>query len=144
MDGVGALAGAAVAVRVTTRLGTARGVIVADLAGGALLLLAPLTTSAGDAYWFALGNAGFAFGTVIGSITTRTYRQTQSPPELLSRVMATVRFVSWGAMPLGALTAGLLATHLGAHTALWTVCAAALLPPLYLFSTKVGRHRDLI
>ncbi|MER5709198.1 MFS transporter [Streptomyces sp. NPDC002122] len=144
MDGVGALAGAAVAVRVTTRLGTARGVIVADLAGGALLLLAPLTTSAGDAYWFALGNAGFAFGTVIGSISTRTYRQTQSPPELLSRVMATVRFVSWGAMPLGALTAGLLATHVGAHAALWTVCAAAFLPPLYLFSTAVGRHRDLI
>ncbi|MFF9343812.1 MFS transporter [Streptomyces sp. NPDC014773] len=144
MDGVGALAGAAVAVRVTTRTGTARGIILADLTGGALLLLAPLTTSAGDAYWFALGNAGFAFGTVIGSITTRTYRQTQSPPELLSRVMATVRFVSWGAMPLGALTAGLLATHAGAHTALWAVCAAALLPPLYLLSTKVGRHRDLV
>ncbi|MFF7444053.1 MFS transporter [Streptomyces sp. NPDC008122] len=143
MDGVGALAGAAVAVRVTTRLGTAWGIIAADLAGGALLLLAPLTTSAGDAYWFALGNAGFAFGTVIGSITTRTYRQTQSPPELLSRVMATVRFVSWGALPLGALTAGLLATRVGAHTALWTVCAAALLPPLYLLSTGVGRHRDL-
>ncbi|MFE1347745.1 MFS transporter, partial [Streptomyces sp. NPDC058757] len=144
MDGVGALAGAAVAVRVTTRLGTARGIIVADLAGGALLLLAPLTTSAGDAYWFALGNAGFAFGTVIGSIATRTYRQTQSPPELLSRVMATVRFVSWGAMPLGALTAGLLATHTGAHTALWAVCGAAFLPPLYLLSTRVGRHRDLV
>ncbi|MFC8290347.1 MFS transporter [Streptomyces sp. NPDC057242] len=143
MDGVGALAGAAVAVRVTTRLGTARGVVVADLAGGALLLLAPLTTSAGDAYWFALGNAGFAFGSVIGSITTRTYRQTQSPPELLSRVMATVRFVSWGALPLGALTAGLLATWAGVHTALWTVCAAAVLPSLYLFSTGVGRHRDL-
>ncbi|MEU5217162.1 MFS transporter [Streptomyces sp. NPDC020807] len=143
MDGVGALAGAAVAVRVTTRLGTARGIIAADLAGGALLLLAPLTTSAGDAYWFALGNAGFAFGTVIGSITTRTYRQTQSPPELLSRVMATVRFVSWGALPLGALTAGLLATWTGAHTALWAVCAAAFVPPLYLFSTGVGRRRDL-
>ncbi|MDX3095496.1 MFS transporter [Streptomyces sp. ME19-03-3] len=143
MDGVGGLAGAAVAVRVTTRLGTARGIIAADLVGSALLLLAPLTTSAGDAYWFALGNAGFAFGTVIGSITTRTYRQTQSPPELLSRVMATVRFVSWGALPLGALTAGLLATCTGAHTALWIVCAAGLLPPLYLFSTGVGRRRDL-
>ncbi|MEU2657115.1 MFS transporter [Streptomyces sp. NPDC007325] len=143
MDGVGALAGAAVAVRVTTRLGTARGIIVADLAGGALLLLAPLTTSAQDAYWFALGNAGFAFGSVIGSITTRTYRQTQSPPDLLSRVMATVRFVSWGALPLGALTAGLLATWTGAHTALWIVCAAALLPGLYLLSSGVGRHRDL-
>ncbi|WP_353945032.1 MFS transporter [Streptomyces sp. HUAS MG91] len=142
-DGVGALVGASVAVRVTRRLGTARGIIAADLVGGALLLLAPLTTSAGDAYWFALGNAGFAFGTVIGSITTRTYRQTQSPPELLSRVMATVRFVSWGAMPLGALAAGLLATFVGTHAALWTVCAAAILPALYLLASPVGRHPDL-
>ncbi|MEU6177598.1 MFS transporter [Streptomyces coeruleorubidus] len=143
MDGIGALAGSAVAVRVTRRFGTARGLVATALAGGAAALLAPLTTSAADAYWFALGNAGFAFGVVIGSITTRTHRQTESPPDLLSRVMATVRFVSWGAQPLGALTAGLLATYAGTHAALWTVCTAALLPPLYLLAAPVGRRRDL-
>ncbi|MEU6454777.1 MFS transporter [Streptomyces sp. NPDC047065] len=142
MDGVGGLAGAAVAVRLTRRFGTARGLVGAALAGGAAALLAPLTTTAADAYWFALGNAGFAFGVAIGSITTRTYRQTASPPELLSRVMATVRFVSWGAQPLGALTAGLLATYAGTHAALWTVCAAAVLPPLYLLTFPAGRRRD--
>ncbi|MFJ2739521.1 MFS transporter [Streptomyces sp. NPDC087440] len=143
MDGVGALAGSTVAVRITRRFGTARGVVGVSLAGGvAAAALIPLTTSAADAYWFALGNAGFAFGVVIGSITTRTYRQTQSPPELLSRVMATVRFVSWGAQPVGALTAGVLATCAGTHTALWVVCTAAVLPPLYLLTTRVGRHRD--
>ncbi|WP_411091302.1 MFS transporter [Streptomyces sp. 049-1] len=143
MDGVGGLAGAAVAVRLTRRFGTARGLVGAALAGGAAALLAPLTTTAADAYWFALGNAGFAFGVAIGSITTRTYRQTASPPALLSRVMATVRFVSWGAQPLGALTAGLLATYAGTHAALWTVCAAAVLPPLYLLTFPAGRRRDL-
>ncbi|MER7779169.1 MFS transporter [Streptomyces sp. NPDC096191] len=142
MDGVGGLAGAAVAVRLTRRFGTARGLVVTALAGGAAALLAPLTTTAADAYWFALGNAGFAFGVAIGSITTRTYRQTASPPELLSRVMATVRFVSWGAQPLGALTAGLLATYVGTHAALWAVCAAAVLPPLYLLTFPAGRRRD--
>ncbi|MFB6768714.1 MULTISPECIES: MFS transporter [unclassified Streptomyces] len=142
MDGVGGLAGAAVAVRLTRRFGTARGLVGAALAGGAAALLAPLTTTAADAYWFALGNAGFAFGVAIGSITTRTYRQTASPPALLSRVMATVRFVSWGAQPLGALTAGLLATYAGTHAALWTVCAAAVLPPLYLLTFPAGRRRD--
>ncbi|MDQ1019658.1 MFS transporter [Streptomyces afghaniensis] len=143
LEGIGALAGSAVAVRLTRRFGTARALVGAALAGGVAALLAPLTTSAADAYWFALGNAGFAFGVVIGSITTRTHRQTESPPELLSRVMATVRFVSWGAQPLGALAAGLLATYAGTHTALWTVCTAALLPPLYLLAVPVGRRRDL-
>lgn len=144
MDGVGALAGSAVAVRLTRRFGTARGLVGTALAGGGAALLAPLTTSAADAYWFALGNAGFAFGVAIGSITTRTHRQTESPPALLSRVMATVRFVSWGAQPLGALTAGLLATYAGTHAALWTVCTAALLPPLYLLAVPVGRRRDFV
>ncbi|TXS54391.1 MFS transporter [Streptomyces sp. t39] len=143
MDGVGALAGSLVAVRLSRRYGTARSLVGAALAGGAAALLAPLTTSATDAYWFALGNAGFSFGVVIGSITTRTHRQTESPPELLSRVMATVRFVSWGAQPLGALAAGLLATCGGTRTALWAVAAAALLPPLYLLTGPVGRRRDL-
>ncbi|MGV9456443.1 MFS transporter [Streptomyces sp. NPDC003635] len=143
MDGIGALTGSAVAARVIRRFGTARGLVGTALAGGAAALLAPLTTSAANAYWFALGNAGFAFGVVIGSITTRTHRQTDSPPELLSRVMATVRFVSWGAQPLGALTAGLLATCAGTHAALWMVCIAALLPPLYLLTVPVGRRRDL-
>ncbi|MGW0854398.1 MFS transporter [Streptomyces sp. NPDC002690] len=143
-DGIGALAGSAVAVRLTRRAGTARGLVVTSLAGGVATLLVPLTTSAADAYWFALGNAGFAFGVVIGSITTRTHRQTESPPELLSRVMATVRFVSWGVQPLGALFAGLLATYAGTHAALWTVCATALLPALYLLSVPLGRRRDLV
>ncbi|GAA3488533.1 MFS transporter [Streptomyces cremeus] len=143
MDGVGALAGSSVAVRITRRFGTARGVVGATLAGGvAAAALIPLTTSAADAYWFALGNAGFAFGVVIGSITTRTYRQTQSPPELLSRVMATVRFVSWGAQPVGALMAGVLATYAGTRAALEAVCAAAVLPPLCLLAARAGRLRD--
>ncbi|MFG2531014.1 MFS transporter [Streptomyces sp. NPDC048516] len=143
MDGVGALIGSAAATRLAARFGTARAMIVAGLAGGLLALVIPLTTELGNIYFYALGNVGFAFGVVIGSIMARTHRQTEAPPKLLSRVMATVRFVSWGALPMGAAFSGLLASLVGLHTALWLVCTGALIAPLILLLSPVGRRRDL-
>lgn len=42
-----------------------------------------------------------------------TVRQIASPPESLGRVNAAYRFVSWGAVPIGALIGGVAASHLG-------------------------------
>ncbi|WP_405020806.1 MFS transporter [Kitasatospora sp. NBC_00070] len=142
-DGLGALAGAALAPWVSRRFGTARVLLASTVTSALFLFLVPLTTDTGTVYWFALGSFGFGLGIVIGSITTRTHRQTDSPPELLSRVMATVRFVSWGVQPLGALTAGALATAADPRTALWAICATALLPPVVLLISPVARRRDL-
>jgi MFS family permease len=143
MDGVGALVGSAVATRLARRVGTARTVIVGSLFGGLLALLMPLTNSLSNIYFYGLGMAGISFGAVVGSIMTRTHRQTDSPPELLSRVMATVRFVSWGALPLGAALSGLLASAAGLRIALWATCAGALVAPLMLLLTSVRHRRDL-
>ncbi|WP_255658547.1 MFS transporter [Actinoplanes sp. L3-i22] len=142
MDGAGGLIGALLATRLATGLGTARTLIVATLAAGAAALVIPFTHSSGTVGFFMLGNLGLNAGVVIGSILTRTYRQTASPPELLSQVMATTRFVSWGALPLGAATAGLVAGVAGLRPALWLVCAGMLLGPLVLLSTPLRRQRD--
>ncbi|MEY9878259.1 MFS family permease [Streptacidiphilus sp. MAP12-33] len=142
-EGVGALLGSMAAPRLAARVGTARALLLAGFGGGLLALLAPLTTGLGDAWCFALGNAGFAAGVVVGSIVTRTHRQTQTPRELLSRVMATVRFVSWGAAPIGAALSGVLATAVGLRPAFWAVCAAALAGPLILAAGPVRARRDL-
>ncbi|MFD0787457.1 MFS transporter, partial [Micromonospora azadirachtae] len=98
-EGVGSLVGAALTPRITARLGTARALIIACLVsvGGALLV--PLGTGWLAYAAFAAGNVVFAGGVVVLSVTTRPYRQIASPPDLLARVMATVRFVSWGAIP---------------------------------------------
>jgi dipeptide/tripeptide permease len=92
---------------------------------------------------FALGNAGFAAGVVVFSICTRTHRQIASPPQLLSRVMATVRFVSWGAIPIGALTAGAIASQLGVRASLAAVCALAALTPAVVMSSRLRTVHQL-
>ncbi|MFJ6144443.1 MFS transporter [Streptomyces anulatus] len=142
-DGVGSLMGSLIAGRLSARVGTARAIIVSGAFGGALALVIPLTTGQGNIGFFIVGNAAVAAAVVIGSILTRTHRQVESPPELLSRVMATVRFISWGALPLGALVSGVLADSLGLRPALWTVCAGFLLAPLVLMTSTVRKLRDL-
>ncbi|MEV2263097.1 MULTISPECIES: MFS transporter [Streptomyces] len=142
-DGAGALLGSMVTTRLAARFGTARAIIVSGVVGGALALVIPMTTTQGDIGFFIAGNAAVAMAIVIGSILTRTHRQVESPPELLSRVMATVRFISWGALPLGALLSGVLADSLGLRPALWTVCAGFLLAPLVLIMSTVRKLRDL-
>jgi MFS family permease len=143
-EGLGSLLGATLNPRFAANWGTARAILLAEVGGALFALLIP----AGHGVWafalFAVGNAGFATGTVITSINTRTHRQVASPPELLSRVMATVRFVSWGVIPLGALAAGALATWTSPRTALWVFCAGNLGSPLILWSSAVRHRRDLV
>lgn len=142
-DGMGSLAGAVLAGRVSRRFGTARSILVAGSAGAVVALLLPAGYGVPGMVLFAIGNAGFAAGVVIGSVNTRTFRQTATPPELLSRVMATVRFVSWGAIPVGALAAGATATLLGVRAALWLTCFATFLPVAVLLASPVRTLRDL-
>jgi MFS family permease len=142
-EGVGSLIGAALVPTLVRAIGSARACLVAGFVstGGAFLI--PVGEGALGYAMFALGTVVFAGGVVVLSTATRTYRQLASPPQMLSRVMATVRFVSWGAIPLGGLAAGALATWLGARDALFVLAALTLLSPLILVASPVRHLRDL-
>jgi predicted MFS family arabinose efflux permease len=142
-EGIGSLVGAALAPRLTRRWGSARATLVTGLAGSCSALLLPVGHGAAGMVAFACGNAGFAAGVVVGSVTTRTLRQAVTPPELLSRVMATVRFVSWGAIPFGAPSAGAAASAFGVREALWCTSLATFVPVVILWTSPVRRLRDL-
>jgi MFS family permease len=142
-EGVGSLAGAAIATRVVTRLGNARALRAAVVTTACTGLLMPLAGRGWALLLFALGNAGFAAGVVVTSIITRTHRQTVTPPELLPRVMATVRFISWGAVPIGALAAGLAATVWGTRGAFWLAAALAFASPAILLASPIRRLPNL-
>jgi MFS family permease len=143
-DGVGSLIGAALAPRLTARLGSARAVMVAATGGAAAALLMPVGSGPWGMAAFAVANVGFGIGVVVFSINARTHRQVASPPELLSRVIATVRFVSWGAIPFGALLGGAVASWAGPRGGLWVACLLTLLCPAVMWFSRVRRLRDLV
>jgi hypothetical protein len=56
------------------------------------------------------------------------------PDRLLGRMNASVRFVVWGAMPIGGLLGGVLGESIGVRATLWACCttmAVAVLPLLF-------------
>ncbi|MGW2627590.1 MFS transporter [Micromonospora taraxaci] len=143
VEGVGAVVGAALTTRITTRIGTARALVASGFTTVAGAFLIPWGTGWLAYAAFAAGSVVFSLGTVVLSVTTRTYRQIASPPDLLSRVMATVRFVSWGAIPVGGLVAGALAGPLGARATLFVFAATLVCAPLVLLLSPVRHLRDL-
>jgi predicted MFS family arabinose efflux permease len=142
-EGVGALLGAAVVSTFVRSLGSARvavlGVAVA-LAGAALL---PLAHGPAALVVFGAGNLVCAGGIVMFSVVTRTHRQVDSPPDMLSRVMATVRFVSWGAVPFGAVAGGAMSAWLGVSVALLVVTGSMLVAFASLLLSPVRGRRSL-
>jgi hypothetical protein len=61
----------------------------------------------------------------------------------MGRVIAANRMVTWGALPIGAFSAGALASNLGVRTALWILAAGLSLAPLSLALAGVATLRTL-
>lgn len=143
VEGVGSLVGAALTPRLTAWLGSARALLLSGAVSVAGAILVPLGSGLTGYLCFAIGSAVFAAGVVLLSVITRTYRQMASPPDLLSRVMATVRFVTWGAIPVGGLAAGALAGFYGSRVALLVSVVAVVCAPLVLLRSPIRHLRDL-
>jgi MFS family permease len=142
-DGVGGVLGAVVASRLSSRWGSGRATIYGAVFSSLFAILLPIAPGVPGLILFAAGSVGLAVGTVLTSVNTRTYRQVASPPELLSRVMATVRFVSWGVIPVGSFLAGGLATGIGTRATLVIFCLLTWLSPAVLLGSPVRQAREL-
>jgi MFS family permease len=141
--GLGGVLGAAVASRLCDRLGTVRTLFLTVTAGPLLTLLIPLTEPGAGLLAFAVGTTSISACMVVFSIVARSYRQRVVPSSLLGKVTATVRFVSWGALPVGALVAGALGELLGNRGALWVVSASFLLSSVPLLMSPLRRTPEL-
>ncbi|MFD6141133.1 MFS transporter [Promicromonospora sp. NPDC060271] len=139
---VGSILGAGAVPWLSRRIGSARLVVAASFTSVAGAAVIPLGTGTPGMVAFAAGSAIFSTGVVWFSTATRTYRFVSTPPELLSRVMATVRFVSWGGIPVGGLLAGLFADAFGLRAGIVALAVAMLGAPLVLLASRVRGLRD--
>ncbi len=138
VPGVGGVAGALAARRVAARLGTARTMLASTLCALPFALLAPLAASGPRLALYVVGILVAATGVGIANVIQASFRQTYCPAGILGRITATMRFVTFGTSPLGALAGGALATWLGPRNGLWImlgilpVSATVLLTPHFL------------
>jgi MFS family permease len=139
----GGVVGALAVPFVGRRLGTARGLVLAQLVGGPFALLLPLTTPGPGLAFFAAGAFMVGAGITICNVMLFSFRQTYCPPRLLGRVVATTMVLNHSTIPLGALLGGLLAAQLGTRPAMWIMTAVLTPCGLILALSPLGRRRDL-
>lgn len=87
-----------------------------------------------------LSSALFLIGiiVVIWNVASNSRRHLTVPEQLMGRVNAAYRFTSWGAIPVGAIVAGVLASTCG----LWSVFVVAGAAPIVMGMIILARDRD--
>jgi MFS family permease len=88
---------------------------------------------------FALSSSGV----MVWNILTMSLRQALIPPELFGRVQGAYRTLVWGAIPLGAIVGGALASVVGIR-AVFVVAAALALVLAGLLGRLLHRHADAL
>jgi MFS family permease len=130
---IGFLVGAFVAQRVSGTIGLGRTLVLAPLAIGGAAVLVPLSVhGAAPALLVAFGLIG-GFAAVVFNVNARSLVQSVAPEHMLGRVVATMRFVVWGTIPLGTLLGGVLGQRLGLVTTMWIAAiggTCGFIPPL--------------
>jgi MFS family permease len=130
LGAIGAVVGAAAAPKAVRRWG-AGPVLVACAAVECAALLAlpavgtdwprPAVTAV-----LVLAFACNGAGTALSSVVALTIRQLRTPDRLLGRVNATMRWISYGVIAVGAALGGLVGDALGTRTAIAIGCAGSL------------------
>ncbi|MFJ8042657.1 MFS transporter [Kitasatospora sp. NPDC096147] len=80
---------------------------------------------------------------IIFNITQVSFRQRVTPKPLMARMNATIRFLVWGAMPVGAFLGGVLAQTLGVRNAMWLGVTGELLAVLPILLSPLRGMREL-
>lgn len=138
LGNIGAVAGSLASTRLLARVRFGTLVTVAPLSAAvAIALTALATTKATGVALIALGVVVGEFGTTVYDVGQISLRQAATPGELLGRMNASVRFLNWGPIPLGAFVGGALAQMTSPRTVLWIAAAGCLLPSVWLARSAV-------
>ncbi|WP_329453533.1 MFS transporter (plasmid) [Streptomyces sp. NBC_01724] len=139
---LGGILGAVVATPVARRFGAARGALVSQIIAAPCGLLLPMTTGGASLVLFVFGSVALVTGATVSNVIFGSFRQNYTPPELLSRVVATSMFVNHSTIPLGALLGGLLGSAIGLRPTMWIATGLLVLAGAMVLASPLRRHRD--
>jgi MFS family permease len=143
LGAIGGLGGGLTAGWFARTFGSARIIWASMLVPSPLYLLIPLARPGWGVLMFAAGSSVFSFAALLFNTAQLSYRQRICPPELLGRMNASIRWIVWGTLPLGALLGGALGTWLGVRPTVWIGVLGDGLAGLFLFFSPLRGMRDV-
>ncbi|MBA2755953.1 MAG: MFS transporter [Chloroflexi bacterium] len=143
LGNVGGVIGALTASRIAGRFGVGPTIIGAMVLAGPGLLLIALAPREFPIPFLVAGSFLQGVAVVVYNINQLSFRQAVTPTAMQGRMNATIRFIVWGAIPLGSIVGGIIATAVGLQAAILVGAVGAFLAVIPLVITPVRTLRDM-
>jgi MFS family permease len=143
MAAVGGLIGSLIASRLAAKLGQGPTICLSAVVFAAPMLVYPFVHRDWTLGLLVAAQLTFWSAGVVYNITQVSFRQGLCPPHLLGRMNATIRFMVWGTMPLGALLGGILGSALGVRETMLIAAIGGMFPPLSVLLSPLRHMREL-
>lgn len=145
LGAIGGLLGAIATPHIVRVIGEARAIPISAVGFSVIAVFLPVAAMVPSIAFPLLVAQGFVsgFAILLYNITQVTFRQRITPPRLLGRMNASVRFVVWGVMPIAALLSGALGTWLGVVPTMWIGAIGQLLSVLFVVTGPFWSMREL-
>lgn len=140
---VGGILGAVTSGGFSRLVGEGRAIPVAALLGGVAIFSVPLASVLPAVATLLVGQFVMSWSVVVYNIAQVSFRQRLCPRPLLGRMNASIRFLVWGPMPVGAFLGGLLGRELGVVTTLWVFAAVSVVAALPVVVSPLISMRQL-
>jgi MFS family permease len=119
LGSIGVITGALVTSRLTKVIGVGPMIVLAAVAEGLSWL--PVAIAPDSLLFLGLTATivALSFFGMIWNVNAMSLRQAITPPGVRGRMNATMRFISWGTIPVGYLIGGFLGGVIGLHNTIW-------------------------
>lgn len=140
----GALVAGLTARRIGDRIGGARALVGAAVLYGLAYQLYPFTGHGWALACYVVAGFFASFGVIVLNVFGMSFQQAAAPPGLLGRVNSITHTLVFGAIPLGSLAGGALASAFGMRVTLHVAAAGVLGSAAILVCSPLRKLRDLV
>jgi MFS family permease len=141
--GLGFLVGTLLTTRIGRRFGVGTALSIGAVFQGTAFLLVPAAPRSAPVPFFLAAMLLEALTGPVYNVTQISLRQTVTPAHMQGRMTATMRFLVWGALPLGSVLGGVLGAALGRRETLWVAAIGSALSALPVLLSPLRRLKDM-
>jgi MFS family permease len=143
LGNIGTLVGAVSVKRITVALRLGPTIMLGMLLSCLATLLIGVAPTQHAVVYFVIAWLLFGFGGTIYNIDQVSLRQAITPPRMLGRMNASMRFMVWGTMPFGSLVGAVLGSAIGLRPTMLVAGIGGVFAVLWVLSRPVLTLREI-
>jgi MFS family permease len=142
LGGIGAIIGSLIAPRLIKKYGVLNVMVYGPIIPNVGLLITSFAYGKYDIFIFSIGIIAFFAARSIGSVARVTAQQLIIPEHIRGKVSGTIMMLTWGAIPVGALSSGILSEIIGLRGVMIFSGILLLLSNAWMFNKELMKYKN--